>query len=279
MSTEGEAQLHFERAVARVYGGPPEGFVGRRTELAKELRAAGRREEAAVVKRLRKPSRMAWALDVAVEEAADAIEGLAAAVDGVRAAQSGGRDLRGAIVELRASVRRLADAAAAGAAERGHPVDDAALVNAVLAVIGDAQAFAALRAGRLVDIPEAGGLDFLTGGAPPAGDAPGAPRFEAPAAAGRAAAATAAREELQRAESDLAAARERAAAAARALRDAEAAVERGEAQLREAERELGARRTDRERAAAEATAAATRADEAEQAAAAARARLRAAGED
>jgi hypothetical protein len=279
VSTDGEEQLQLESAVARVYGGPPEGFVGRRTELAKELRAAGRREDAAMVKGLRKPSRMAWALDAATLDGTDAIARLAAAVDGVRLAQSGGRDLRAAIAELRAAVRRLADAAAAGAAERGHPVDDAALVNAVLAVVADPQAFAALRAGRLVDIPEADGLDFLSGGATAASDPPGAPRVEASAAAGRAAAATAAREELQRAESDLTAARERAAAAARALREAEAAVERAEAQVRAAERELSARRTDRQRAAEKATAAASRADEAEQATAAARARLGAAGED
>lgn len=273
MSAEAGGQRELEVAIARVYGGPPEGFVGRRTELAKELRAAGRREDAALVKGLRKPSRMAWALDAVTLDGAGAIERLADAVDGVRVAQSGGRDLRAAIGELRAAARGLADAAAAGAAGRGHPVDHAALVNAVLAVIADPPAFDALRAGRLVDIPEAGGLDFLTAGSPPASDAPSPARMERSAGPGRSAEAGATREELRSAETALAGARERAATAARALRDAEAAVERAEAQLREAERESRARRTERERAAQEAVDAAAQVADAEQAAAAARARV------
>src|SRR5687767_7115413 len=52
----------LQRAVAAVYGGPFEDFVRRRDALAKELRAAGNRDAAALVKNLRKPSRAAWAL-------------------------------------------------------------------------------------------------------------------------------------------------------------------------------------------------------------------------
>jgi hypothetical protein len=272
VSADGAGPQDLEHAIARVYGGPPEGFVGGRSDLAKELRAAGRREDAARVKGLRKPSRMAWALDAAALDAADAMGRLEAAVDGVRAAQSSGRDLRGAIGELRAAVRFLADAAAAGAAERGHPVDGAALVNAILAVIADAAAFDALRAARLVDIPEAGGLDLLTAGWPAAGAAD-ATRVEPDAGAAPVAETGAARQALDRAEMDLGAARERAAAAARALREAEAAVERAEAVLREAEREAGARRAERDRAARDAATAAARESDAERAAAAMRARL------
>jgi hypothetical protein len=199
VSADGAGPQDLEHAIARVYGGPPEGFVGGRSDLAKELRAAGRREDAARVKGLRKPSRMAWALDAAALDAADAMGRLEAAVDGVRAAQSSGRDLRGAIGELRAAVRFLADAAAAGAAERGHPVDGAALVNAILAVIADAAAFDALRASRLVDIPEAGGLDLLTAGWPAAGAAD-ATRVEPDAGAAPVAETGAARQALDRAE-------------------------------------------------------------------------------
>src|SRR5919201_1586357 len=49
-----------EEAVDELYGLPLDEFTPRRDELAKELRTAGKRDEAAWVKALRKPSAAAW---------------------------------------------------------------------------------------------------------------------------------------------------------------------------------------------------------------------------
>ena len=53
-------------AIDRLYGLPLEAFVGERDALAKELRAAGRRDEAAAVKALTKPTVAAWAVNQAL---------------------------------------------------------------------------------------------------------------------------------------------------------------------------------------------------------------------
>ena len=49
-----------------LYGLPLDAFVPERDALAKRLRAEGRRDEAAEVKALRKPSVAAWAVNQAV---------------------------------------------------------------------------------------------------------------------------------------------------------------------------------------------------------------------
>ncbi|MEA2287422.1 MAG: hypothetical protein QOJ21_3465, partial [Solirubrobacteraceae bacterium] len=49
-----------------LYGLPLDAFVPERDALAKELRSDGRREEAAEVKALRKPSVAAWGVNQAV---------------------------------------------------------------------------------------------------------------------------------------------------------------------------------------------------------------------
>jgi hypothetical protein len=150
-------------AIADVYGGPLEEFVRRRDALAKELRSADRRDDASDVEALRKPSRMAWALDVAVREEPDAFGRLEAAVVATLQAQAaGGGGVREAIASLREAVQEVAGHAARAAEAAGHRVERGVLGNAVLAVLGKTEAFDALRRGRLVDVPEGGGLDFLS---------------------------------------------------------------------------------------------------------------------
>ncbi|HXS45756.1 MAG TPA: hypothetical protein VN751_14105, partial [Solirubrobacteraceae bacterium] len=53
-------------AVDRLYGLAPGEFVPERDALAKALRADGRRDEAAAVKALAKPTVAAWAVNQAV---------------------------------------------------------------------------------------------------------------------------------------------------------------------------------------------------------------------
>src|SRR5262249_24601881 len=114
--------------------------------------------DAGRVKALRKPSRMAWLLDTLIHEDSASIDQLAAAIG----AGQTGTDLRAALETLRAAVRDVAAAGARVAIRAGHPVEANAIAAAVHAVIGDASAFAEWRAGRLLDVPEGGGLDMLT---------------------------------------------------------------------------------------------------------------------
>lgn len=288
----------LDMAIADVYRGSLEEFVGRRDALVKELRAADRRDDANTVKGLRKPTRTAWALDAAVLDDPATVEQVAAAVADAIEAQSGGGDLRGAFDQLRTAVRDLAAAAATAAAGDGHPVDQAALVPAVSAVIGDADAFDALRAGRLATIPTAGGLDLLTGiplpatppspALRPATRAKGATGTAGPTSTGRTGtgesapartpedaeaareaeaveAARAARQALQQAEAEAATARRRSTEAERALRKAEINAEAAEEQLRLADQKAQAMRSKLHQARQQAEAATAREHEATEA--------------
>jgi hypothetical protein len=105
------------RAPEDLYGLPLEEFTPARDALAKELKAAGRKDEAAEVKSLRKPSLAAWALNRVAREHPDAVEGLRAAGAALRQAQdavlSGGTPtppgLSGDAGRLRDAGRALAD--------------------------------------------------------------------------------------------------------------------------------------------------------------------------
>src|SRR5207249_1478034 len=71
---------------------PPGEFVARRDARAKELRKAGDRAGADAVKKLRKPSVAAAAVNRLAREAADEVAGLLAAGEALRQAQLGGGD-------------------------------------------------------------------------------------------------------------------------------------------------------------------------------------------
>ncbi|HYZ97260.1 MAG TPA: hypothetical protein VE575_00835, partial [Acidimicrobiales bacterium] len=136
----------LDAAIAALYGGPPGEFVAERDGLARTLRAAGRRDEAAAVRKLAKPKRLAWALDAAAFAAPEAVGRLAAAAEDAAAARSG-TDVRGATDELRAAARTLGEAAAERAEAAVTPIDQAGLTSAVLAVAADPEALGALVAG------------------------------------------------------------------------------------------------------------------------------------
>ena len=107
-----------------VYQAPLEDFISRRDALAKQLRAEKRRDDAALVKALRKPSRIAWALDGVVHEDQVSIEHLAVAI---REAQSGA-DLRTGLEKVKEAVRSVAAAGARVAVRAGHPIEPNALL-------------------------------------------------------------------------------------------------------------------------------------------------------
>ena len=289
--TESQESSELEAAMLAVYRGPLEEFVSRRDALAKKLRAATRREDADRVKALRKPSRTAWVLDNIVHEDPAFIEHLSAAIGSAQSVQSGA-DLRAAMENVRAAIRDVAAAGARVAIRAGQPIDASTLVTAVHAVIGETSAFSDLRAGRLVDIPDGGGLDILSAitisipspaavaasPQPAAAAAVTPPNAEPTAqevarATKEPARVAAARADLQRAEALLADARERSQHTEQLARDAQAKLDAAERALRDAQAEAQARRADVERALRDAEASVARVRDAERAVTAARARV------
>ena len=240
-------------AILGVYRAPLEDFISRRDELAKQLRAEKRRDDAALVKALRKPSRTAWTLDGVVHEDPASIDQLAAAIG---EAQSGA-DLRIALDAVKDAVRAVAAAGARVAVRAEHPIEPSVLVAAVQAIIGDESAFAELRAGRLVEVPQGGGLNLLFAltanprspkkESSPSAPPPPPPPIEPVKVDPRIELAAAARAELQRTEKFLGEMREQSDNAAKILRDAKAKLDVAERALLSAQTDVEARRNDVER--------------------------------
>ena len=70
-----------------LYREHPDEFVAGRNRLAKDLRAAGEREQAKEVRRLRRPTAAAWLLNRVALSSPDRLEQFAAAVEELEAAQ------------------------------------------------------------------------------------------------------------------------------------------------------------------------------------------------
>jgi len=291
--TQPPEPTELETAMLAVYRGPLEEFVSRRDALVKELRAAKRREDADRVKALRKPSRTAWVLDSIVHEDPEVLEQLSAAITAAQTVHSGA-DLRAAMDNVRTAIRDVAAAGARIAIRAGHPIDASALVTAVHAVIGETAAFSDLRAGRLIDVPDGGGLDILSAitisvpaspppvapqsratAAPTAPDTPNEARAQALAQAAQEAelASAAARADLARAEASLANATTQSKRAEQSVRAAQAELDAAEQALLNAQAEVQARRADVDRARRDAETARAHMKAAEDAVAAARDRL------
>jgi hypothetical protein len=87
-----------------LYGLPLEQFTDRRNALARELRREGRREEAAAVSKLRKPSVAAWAVNQLVRTQRREVDGLLQAGDTLQQAQADLLSNRGDRTSLRAAM-------------------------------------------------------------------------------------------------------------------------------------------------------------------------------
>lgn len=239
-----------------LYGLPLAEFTSARDARAKELRAAGRKEEAAGVKGARKPSLAAWALNQAArrhpEEVARLLEAGQTLAEAQRAALEGDAGgLRLAGRALSDEVERVAGRAA-GFLDNPSPVQRERITATLRAAAADEAGADLLRRGVLVeDLEPAGfGLEGLgAGGAPPTR------RRSAPARTAEAAEVEAARRDLRRAEAEAEAAENRAG---RRAERAEAAARRAAEVHQEAE----ALRAGAEEAAAEAGAARRRVEEA-----------------
>ena len=257
-----------------LYALPLDRFVPERTALARELRGAGRREEAGEVAALRKPSVAAWAVNQLVrtqrrafDELLDAGDALHAAHDDVLAGRGGSDSLRSAVARERAAVDALTRAARGLLSSDGHELSPTIVdrvADTLHAAALDDDAREQVRAGRLERELRHVGLGMIAAGA---GRAPGAARAR-PAAQGRAPkraapepkrgkdeqAVRAAAEERARARAEARAtereARRRADRAARAIEVARERRDRAAEALDDAERALAD--ADRERDEAEA---------------------------
>jgi hypothetical protein len=231
--------------VRELYTAAPEDFVAARDELAKQLRADGDDETAATVKKLRRPTVAAWAVDRVAGAEPGLLEELLSAGDRLAGAQrraiSGTRgpdDLRRASEERRALIRQLSDLAVDVLAQAGRPSENARdeIAGTFEAATLDPEVAELVRAGMLErTVRPSGGLGSLDGftvveggGAATAPKKPAAAKREAQQMVGaaekaeREAEAAAERATAARAAADQAArqAEERAAAAHAAERDA-----------------------------------------------------------
>jgi hypothetical protein len=169
--------VELDSEIDRLYGVPLDEFVRDRDDLAKRLRREGERDAAEQVKKLRKPSAGAWALNQAVRRRRKETAALLAAGERLRAAHeallSGGEPapLRDAMQEERGLAWALADCAEAIASETGK--SGPALRERVRATLHaatvDEEAREELAKGRFVREREAVGLGPFGAAPAPAG--------------------------------------------------------------------------------------------------------------
>ena len=159
--------------VSPLYGLNPDQFVAARNQLAKSLRSAGQRQDAAEVARLRKPPAPAWALNQVARQSPDLIGAVLSAGAHLRAAMDAALtgDPSG-VRAARTAEREAVNAAVAEALRHleqiGHSANEAARrrIEATLraAAIDDPVA-ERLRQGRLDSDEEASGFGFEVSGA------------------------------------------------------------------------------------------------------------------
>jgi hypothetical protein len=146
-----------------LFSAPVEEFVARRDALVRRLKADGDKEQAAVVKAWRRPSRVVGALNRLAITDAGAAAGFAKAARAV--GSSRGAKLREANERFRTAVRSTA-AAAVDALDEPRASDLGEITTALLSVGADEDALASFEEGRLLDLPDAGqgGFGFGFGG-------------------------------------------------------------------------------------------------------------------
>ena len=231
----------LEKQIDRLYSAPPGEFVGRREGLARSLRAEGKRESADEVKKLRKPTVAAWAVNQLVRREKMRVRGLFTAGERLRRAHAdvlaGGspEGLERARGDERAAIEELAGAARALLEEGGHPPAETVLDrvrDTFHAAVVDEAVGERVRAGRLEKEEQATG--FAVTGLPPV------------KAGARKPAAKAVRDDARQRQRREAEARLREARAA--VADAEREVTGRRRELEAAERALASRRAAVERA-------------------------------
>jgi hypothetical protein len=243
--------------VDELYGGPADEFIALRDARAKELRKSDR-AAADAVKKLRKPSVAAAAVNRLARRSRDDVEALLAAGEALRQAQFGGGDrdtIRAAARDEREAVERLV-----GQAGKLSPSTLEEVRETLRAAATDDDARAAIERGILTEARRPTGLGGF-GVAAPAEPAPARPKARKGNAERQAKAERQAEAERQAKAERKRAASERVKAARAALRDAEKAAKAAERARDQAARarDQAARALDKaERAAEDARAEAVR---------------------
>jgi hypothetical protein len=244
----------MDKAEDALYGLPLEQFTPERDELAKRLRKEGDRDAADRVKKLRKPTVAAWAVNQVARTQPKAIRELGKAGEALRDAQAaivagkGSADkLRSATERERAVVQELMDAARGLLSGSGKGLSESVLedvAETLRAAAVDDDTREAVLAGRLDRERRAAGLGAglegfaVSGGATRAKPAPAKPK----AAPGKAKQAAEEREAARKVEAQrqeaVRAARAAAKEASTAAKRAEREHELAESRLRNAEEAL-----------------------------------------
>ena len=165
-----------DEVLARLYGLPLDEFTSARDRLVDELRDRGDRDAAAGVKKLRRPTVSAWAVNQLVRNHRREVLELLSMGEEVRAAQraalSGGgtESIRELSARRRRVVDRLVDLTENLLAEAGHGTSRSTLdkvADTLMASIVDEEAAGAVRAGRLErELAPPSGFDALAGQVP-----------------------------------------------------------------------------------------------------------------
>lgn len=153
-----------EAVLDELYSAPLDEFVARRTELAKQLKADGRADEAAEVTAARKPSLPVWSANQLARRNGPAVERLLNASGELRTAiGKGDRDAFGAAQQEQGeALRKLRDAAQSLLGDTTEPMLQR-IVSTFRAASVDEELRGQLAAGRLTAEPEPGGFDTLAG--------------------------------------------------------------------------------------------------------------------
>lgn len=251
-----------------LYTLPSDEFVAARDALAKRLRADKRREEAAAVKALRRPSIAAWAVNQAVRsdsaalrELLDAGAVLRTAHEALMAGSGGPDDVRAASERERDAVRALARAAAAALGPAATQATTEKVRETLHAAAADEALRERLEQGRL-EREASGGVAGWPAVAEVAAPAPRKPAAK-PAAKQRAPAAKRPDRAAERREEASRRAREAAEQAQDAAEQAERAAARAAEALEAAEQASSSARERLEAADADERAARRTAKEAE----------------
>ena len=172
MTVEDEARVRAKE----LYGLAPEGFIEGRDALAVQLADEGEHQVAAAIKKLRKPTVVAWAVNTASRERPADVAALLRAGDDLRQAQvaaisgKGSDDLRTATQARRTKVAALAEVALQALGARGGAHRDAIVLTLEAASV-DPELGGRLRDGTLdreaapgSGLGPAGGFQLLQGG-------------------------------------------------------------------------------------------------------------------
>jgi hypothetical protein len=249
MAKDGDP-VELDEELKRLYGAPLDAFIAERDAIGKRLKAGGRDAEAAEVRKLRKPSRAAAAINQAVRADPVAAERLLEAGRGLDAAQAeavaggGQAELRQAIARQHEAVERVMESVEGGPGRSpSRAIVDRAR-ETLRAIAGDRELQQAFAAGRVAGDHEAVGFGFDFGAA-----AAPVRRAPKPDRGGRDRKQSAARRrtaeaEVRRSSRSLETALRRVKEAKRRVEAAEQGLDTARERLSEAEREH-AERSDR----------------------------------